>query len=161
MRYCTIKDCKNKHKAKGLCSSHYQSGQTPEYNLWSKIKQRCYNANNISYQNYGGRGIKMANEWYNSFNSFYSYIGKRPSSRHSLDRIDNNGNYEPGNVRWATIHEQCANKRTNNKDVGVSFSKQRNRWVSKITYNKRNITKDFVIYDDAVKYRKQCEIDFL
>lgn len=86
---------------------------TPEYNTWTGIKQRCLNHKNLRYHDYGGRGITICEEWRNSFTSFLSYVGTKPSSNHSIDRINPNGNYEPGNVRWATRSEQQLNRRIN------------------------------------------------
>ena len=84
---------------------------TPEYKAWARAIQRCSNNKNISWANYGGRGISVCEEWRRDFGAFLSCVGKRPSSRHSLDRIDNDGNYEPGNVRWATHSQQMFNRR--------------------------------------------------
>lgn len=86
---------------------------TKLYKVWDGIKQRCYNPNSNFYANYGGRGIKMCDRWLNSPELFIKDMGIRPSNKHSIDRIDNNGNYEPSNVRWATQKEQCRNQRKN------------------------------------------------
>lgn len=83
----------------------------PEYNVWSAMKDRCLNPNGSNYPNWGGRGITIYAPWVNDFVAFFEYIGPRPTVQHSLDRIDNDGNYEPGNVRWATRKEQRANQR--------------------------------------------------
>lgn len=85
----------------------------PEHNTWIRIKQRCGNPNNIGYDLYGGRGIRVCDRWQNSFDAFYEDMGPRPSDKHSIDRIDNDGNYEPSNCRWATVGVQSNNKRTN------------------------------------------------
>ncbi|KKL15314.1 hypothetical protein LCGC14_2068940 [marine sediment metagenome] len=85
--------------------------RTPEYRAWSHMKERCQNSNVRGYRNYGGRGIEVCGEWINNFQAFYDHIGSKPSPKHSLDRIDNDGNYEPGNVRWATAKIQANNKR--------------------------------------------------
>lgn len=81
------------------------------YKRWETIKQRCTNPKNPSYPNYGGRGIGICSEWAESFEAFHAAVGDPPSTSHSLDRINNDGNYEPGNVRWATASEQQRNRR--------------------------------------------------
>lgn len=88
---------------------------TPEFQAWQHIKERCYNKENRMYKNYGGRGIKMCDRWIgdNGAYNFFIDLGKRPSSTHSIDRINVDGDYEPNNCRWATKHEQMRN-RTNN-----------------------------------------------
>lgn len=92
----------------------FKDKTTKEFTAWMNIKNRCYNINNKSYKNYGGRGIKICDRWLNSFENFYSDMGESPSSSHSLDRYPNNdGDYEPTNCRWATLEEQAGNKRNN------------------------------------------------
>jgi hypothetical protein len=83
----------------------------PEYNAWNNIKQRCLNPNRKNWAFYGGRGVTICDEWRNSFESFYACIGPRPGRGYSVDRIDNDRGYEPGNVRWATRSEQAQNQR--------------------------------------------------
>lgn len=85
--------------------------QTPEYRAWADMINRCTNPNLRNYPNYGGRGIQVCDAWRHSFEAFFAAVGPRPSAQHSLDRIDNEGHYEPGNVRWATKTEQCRNRR--------------------------------------------------
>lgn len=84
---------------------------TPTYKSWSEMIQRCENPHNISYKNYGGKGIKVCDEWHN-FKSFYRDMGKRRVGT-TLDRIDVNGDYEQKNCRWATSEQQHNNMTTN------------------------------------------------
>jgi hypothetical protein len=89
---------------------------TPEHIAWKQMRGRCNNPRNRCFKHYGGRGIKVCDEW-NSFEAFFAYVGKRPSDKHSLDRINVNQGYEPGNVRWATSEQQQNNRRNNSRIV--------------------------------------------
>lgn len=92
---------------------HGQS-KSVEYHVWSTMKRRCLSPDHDSYSDYGARGITVAPEWIDDFNAFLNYVGPRPTPKHSIDRYpNNNGNYEPGNVRWALPIEQQNNKRNN------------------------------------------------
>lgn len=76
------------------------------------MKKRCHNPANKDYVRYGGRGIVVCRRWREDYAAFAADVGPRPSKRHTLDRIDNDGNYEPGNVRWATPEQQWRNRRS-------------------------------------------------
>lgn len=80
---------------------------------WQRMKDRCSNPKAIYYFNYGGRGIKVCQQWLTDFEAFAEHVGPKPSRAHSIDRIDNNKGYEPGNVKWATKLEQVHNQRSN------------------------------------------------
>lgn len=95
--------------------------RAPEYVSWRNMLKRCLNPNDDAYENYGGRGIKVCERWQRSYEAFLADVGRRPDPRpyrYTLDRIEVDGNYEPGNVRWATPAEQNANKRTVSTDWG-------------------------------------------
>lgn len=89
----------------------------PEYRAWDNMKRRCNNPNAPAYPNYGGRGIRVTPEWLDDFQAFYDHVGPRPAGGYSLDRIDNDGDYEPGNVRWATAVEQVRNSRASKRNT--------------------------------------------
>lgn len=86
-----------------------------EYRAWSHAKARCHTVTDHKYRLYGARGIVMCEEWRNSFEAFFAHVGKRPIGL-TLDRIDTDGHYEPGNVRWATHSQQNKNRRPFHRD---------------------------------------------
>ena len=96
----------------GRNKKHGMEG-TPEYKAWVGMRKRCCSPNNASYASYGGRGIRVCDEWMTSFENFFRDLGPRPGPGYSLERIDVNGNYEPTNCKWATIAEQNRNRRDN------------------------------------------------
>jgi len=117
---CKSCGCFKSENAKRLYTTHGMK-HTPEFKAWSHIKQRCYNKNYCGYKNYGMKGIKMCDSWLNSFETFFADMGKRPSSKHSIDRFpDKAGNYDPDNCRWATMKQQ-QNNRTNNRIFEYKF----------------------------------------
>jgi hypothetical protein len=86
---------------------------TAEHRIWRAMLNRCSNPNFRQSKDYRDRGIKVCREWQDSFECFFREVGPRPSSSHTLERENNDGNYEPGNVRWATRFDQCNNTRRN------------------------------------------------
>ena len=113
--------CLQKEAASSSNTTHGKRG-TKLYPAWNMMKDRCSNQNSKAYKNYGGRGIRVCEEWKNSFQAFYDYVSKLPhfnEKGYSLDRINNDGNYEPNNVRWATRYEQVHNRRCSRKVVAL------------------------------------------
>lgn len=133
MRLCDIQGCERRHKGHGMCQTHLARIQrngdlekhyskshgmhdSPEYQVWVNMIQRCTNPKNNRYKHYGGRGITVCERW-RKFENFYTDMGKRPNGL-SIDRINNNGSYEPKNCRWATSSEQQLNKRPRTNKSG-------------------------------------------
>lgn len=145
--------------------------KSPEFKTWIRIKSRCYDRNLPCYVNYGGRGIIVCNRWLESFNNFYEDMGNRPSSKHSIERKDNNGNYDPDNCKWATKTEQQRNQRCrSDSSLGVRGVRQiswMRKFVRVYSYQVR-IKADgkvkqvgcFKTLEDAAKARREAEIKY-
>ncbi len=132
---CTVDGCIKTTHARGLCDKHYRKwllykdpcshnrdyhGMSlhPEYEVWRGMKQRCYNKNKHPYPRYGGRNISVCDRWKNSFSLFYKDMGSIPFVGAEIDRIDNDGNYEPSNCRWVT----CAENIQNSSKAKINFN---------------------------------------
>jgi hypothetical protein len=105
--------CLQKERMSQAKAKHGMTG-TKIYNSWCAMNWRCYNPNHSRFSDYGGRGISVCEEWRNSFKTYFDYVSSLPNygdPNRTPDRIDNDGNYEPGNIRWATRSEQQMNKR--------------------------------------------------
>ena len=111
--------CLNREISRQANTTHGMSN-TRLFGIWNDIKKRCFNANSKFWKNYGGRGITMFEAWLNDFQAFYDYVSGLENfgrAGYTLDRINNDGNYEPGNVRWADRKTQNRNKRNNAKVI--------------------------------------------
>lgn len=146
---CSINDCDGLYRSKGYCNKHYfifhKYGDalantreihgyryTTMYNSYMNMKSRCFNENSPRYKDYGGRGITVCDRWKSKFTNFLEDMGEPPSSKHSIDRKDVNGNYEPGNCRWATTEEQSLNRR-NSKLITINgVTKNQITWAKEL-----------------------------
>lgn len=135
---------------------------TKEYSCWLGMRNRCCNQKSPDYENYGGRGINVCARWINSFENFYSDMRDCPEG-FSLDRIDVNGNYEPGNCRWADNSKQAFNTKiysSNTSGVpGVHFHSDSGKYKARISKNGKRIELGhFKELKDAIKARHEAEI---
>ena len=112
-------------------------GSRKEYTAWKDMLRRCLDTNNPAYANYGGRGITVYEGWVNSFHLFYGYMGAAPA-KHSIDRVNNDKGYEPGNVRWATQKTQSNNKRNTVSITANGQTKTLSEWADQlgVSYDK-------------------------
>jgi hypothetical protein len=121
---------------------------------------RCTNEKDTTYENYGGRGIKVCDRWLEKDKGVFNFVedmGDRPSPEHSIDRIDNDGDYTTENCRWATRHQQMANRRNSNRTVGVSHIPKENKWQGSMIVRGVNYCKRFGTEEEAISYRRELE----
>lgn len=177
---CAIDDCQRDSWARGWCLMHYKRWRngvrdiskpgnikhgktgTPEYFTWQSLFFRCNNPASKSYHRYGGRGITICDRWRgrNGFANFLADMGTRPSSKHSLDRINNDNNYEPSNCRWVTSHAQAVNRGIpkNNTSGHKGVSKVGDKYCPYIKIDYRTINLGtFSKLSEAIIVRKAAE----
>lgn len=127
--------------------------------------ERCYNKKGKDYEKYGARGIRMSDSWRASFDTFILDMGDRPTPQHSIDRIDNDGNYCKENCRWATKEEQSRNRKVfkNNRSgtMGMDYNSDNKKWRARIYVNGKRIHGgEFKSLKDAISKRKLLELEY-
>lgn len=136
--------------------------EMPEYMVWAAMKQRCYNKKCAAYKHYGRRGISVCKRWRNSFENFLKDMGRVPSLKHSIGRVNNDSDYKPSNCKWATDKEQANNRRSNVRVKFKSKTQTISQWAEELGINantlyrryKTNGTQDFdKPVSISVKYR--------
>ncbi len=115
----------------GPCNPRWKHGKPPEYHVWASMKERCKNPKCTGYQHYGGRGIDICPYWEN-FENFYASMGPRPTPKHTLERIDNDGDYCPENCKWATATENARNTRRNHRITHRGETKTLTAWADEM-----------------------------
>jgi len=157
--------------AKSCGCMKWKTSKFPEYKAFDGMKDRCRNEKSKDYASYGGRGISVCERWLESFNNFYTDMGDRPSENHSIERKDNNGNYEPDNCKWATKSEQQRNLRVRKNSSsgvkGVRLISWTNKFMRRYKYEvrfyidgKNKGIGTFDTLEDAAKARKEAEIKY-
>lgn len=134
--------CLNREAATARRLIHGQS-HTALYLVWQMIISRCENPTVVGYDNYGGRGIRICDQWRDSFETFSKDIGLRPTPYHSIDRINTDGNYEPGNCRWATRAEQARNTRRNHNITWDGQTLCLVDWAKKLGIKRETLARRF------------------
>lgn len=133
--------------------------KTSIYMIWRGIIARCKNPKTTYYHRYGGRGITICDRWATSFENFYADMGERPSSKHSIDRIDNNGNYEPDNCKWSTPKEQQQNSSTSRNYTVDGITLSMAGWSRALGVPKSSFRLKAKVMGDtvaAIKYYQDC-----
>jgi len=105
---------------------------TKEYRTWKNIKTRCINPKYVQAKDYSERGVTMHPEWVSSYEAFLQHVGNAPSDAHTIDRLDNEKGYEPGNVAWVTMSENCNNKRNNVRITYKGETKTATQWAREL-----------------------------
>jgi hypothetical protein len=181
MKYCDADDCTREREYKLYCSMHWKRwkrhGHTerltgkhgrgiedPTYSTWRSMKMRCCTVKSTKYKYYGAKGIKVCARWLGAdgFKNFLADMGERPTGK-TIDRIDNDGDYEPSNCRWANKHQQASNQRvkasSNCGIPGVQYNKRTGKWVAVVTIlGDRIYLGTFKNMDKAIAIRKEAEL---
>ncbi len=134
----TAKEPTREKRKRGEWSITHGYTKTKIYEIWKRMRQRCNNPNSSNADTHYNRGIKVCERW-NTFENFLSDMGKPPTNGHSIDRINNDGNYEPNNCRWATRSEQAYNRRSTRLIKFKGETKPLKKWCIELGFNFRTI----------------------
>lgn len=152
-------------ESRGKATITHGMRNTPMYSVWAAMKARCTNPNDRSYQNYGGRGITVCEEWINSFQNFYNDMVDGYQDGVILDRIDNDGDYSKGNCRWTDMSVSNHNKRKRitgitSKYIGVSWNDDKSKWIAMLVKNRVAVLNSSFLdeYQAALAYDDMSEI---
>lgn len=175
MKTCKLDWCERKYLAKGYCNAHWirnrdgkdmdepvrilhGKSRTPEYDIWVQMVQRCTNPKDANYFKYGARGITLCKRWRDSFINFLEDMGERPEGL-TLDRKDNNGNYEPSNCRWTSYSVQNVNKRPGgNKNGYTGIHSNGKKWQARFMGNNLG---NFFTKEEASKAYEESKAKYL
>lgn len=144
-------------KSEMLCKRNRKHGLygTKSYKTWQDMKARCYNLNDPGYKDWGGRGITVHKAWKDNFQAFYEDVSKLPhfgEEGYTLDRINNDtGNYEPGNVRWATDKEQSNNRRSNHLIEYKGKTQTMKQWAEELEINYQTLARRINTYHWSIE----------
>lgn len=131
--------CLAREQASARMTTHGKSG-TRLHHIWKSMHERCYCENHQQFKDYGGRGIIICDEWKNDFNSFYEWaLNNGYQDNLTIDRINNNGNYEPENCKWSTRKEQSNNQRTNRLLTYNNKTQTVSQWAEEVGLNKHTL----------------------
>lgn len=127
------------HARSGIKNRRDGRSAEPEYLSWVRMQRRCYEPKYKQYKDYGGRGIRVCDAWRSDYLTFIRDMGRKPTPSHSLDRIDNDGDYEPKNCRWATTTEQSRNRRGVRKIKFKGEARCLSEWAEIIGINRSTL----------------------
>ena len=145
----------------GIYNSNYKHGlrNTRLFSIWANIKTRCTNSNSTFYNRYGGRGITICDEWKDNFKAFYDWaMANGYQDNLTIDRIDNNGNYEPNNCRWVTVKDQARNKTNNHLYTINNETKALSVWCEQFNINYKTV-RDRLKRGWNIKKALSCPVD--
>ena len=130
---CLRKETAAQHCLNMEKHGHYKKDRpTSEWSAWASMRARCYSTSCRNYKRYGAKGITVCNRWLESFENFLADMGPKPTAKHSLDRIDNSGNYSPENCRWATSKQQNNNSSFNSNITAAGETKTKAQWCEEL-----------------------------